>query len=855
MSGPAPPPADDAALEQLGINVIRGLAMDAPEAANSGHTGTAMALAPLAHVLWTRVMRHDPSDPTWPDRDRFVLSNGHASILLYSMLYLTGYDLTLDDLKAFRQWGSRDPGPPRTPPHRRGRGDHRAPRARGWPTGWAWAWPSGAAVPVRPRAGATTTPSSSPATAASRRASPTRRPRWPGTSGWAGWSTSTTTTTSPSTGRPSWPTPTTSPSASPPTAGTSTTIGEVANDTAALEAALRRAMAVEDRPSLIVLRSHIGWPSPTPHRHRQGPRGPLRDRGDPGDQGRSWACPPDETFWVPDEVLDLLPALRAAGPGHGGPSGRSASTPGTGDRAAWDAAWAGRGWPAGRPSCPTFEAGQQMATRKAVNACLTATADLIPGLVAGCGRPHRQHRHEAGRRRRARSAEHPGGRQVYYGIREHGMGAVMTGMAHHGGVLPVGRDLLRLQRLHARCRAAGRALEGPRHLLVDPRLGGPGPGRPDPPADRAAGLPAGHARPPGGPPGRRQRDARRPGGSAVDGEEPDRPACSPARASRSWPRRPSGPPTAWPGAATCWSDPDGGPPDVVLVGTGSEVHVCLGAAGRCSAAAGVRARVVSLPCWEWFEDQDEAYRAEVLPPGSPGWRSRRRRRSAGTATPTPASPSTPSAPRPPARWPWPSSASPPSTWPTAPGHSWGDRCGPTPQGGPGRPGDRAPDAHAWAGPNERPGPLGPRDRTAATTRRMPMTRLHELYDRSGQSPWLDNLRRDWLDERPAGRAGRPGDPRHHLQPDDLRQGHRGRGRLRRAVRSLVPRVTVEDAYWELVIADITDALEVLRPVRPERGCRRLRLLGGGPVAGPRHRGHGQAGPGAAPADRPSPTCW
>src|ERR1017187_3913801 len=102
----------DAALEQLGINVIRGLAMDAPARANSGHSGTAMALAPLAHVLFTRVLRHDPNDPGWPNRDRFVLSCGHASILLYSMLYLTGYGLTLDDLKNFRQVGSRTPGHP-----------------------------------------------------------------------------------------------------------------------------------------------------------------------------------------------------------------------------------------------------------------------------------------------------------------------------------------------------------------------------------------------------------------------------------------------------------------------------------------------------------------------------------------------------------------------------------------------------------------------------------------------------------------------------------------------------------------------------------------------------------------------
>src|SRR5208283_5056676 len=105
-------PAGSGDLGQLGINVIRGLAMDAPRAADSGHPGTAMALAPLAHVLFTRVMRHDPSEPLWPDRDRFVLSNGHASILLYSMLFLNGYGLDLDDLRAFRQWGSRTPGHP-----------------------------------------------------------------------------------------------------------------------------------------------------------------------------------------------------------------------------------------------------------------------------------------------------------------------------------------------------------------------------------------------------------------------------------------------------------------------------------------------------------------------------------------------------------------------------------------------------------------------------------------------------------------------------------------------------------------------------------------------------------------------
>src|SRR5260370_37242733 len=99
-------------LELLAINTIRTLSIDAVQKANSGHPGAPMGAAPMAHVLWTRFLRHAPSNPEWPDRDRFVLSAGHASMLLYSLLYLTGYGLELDDLKAFRQWGSRTPGHP-----------------------------------------------------------------------------------------------------------------------------------------------------------------------------------------------------------------------------------------------------------------------------------------------------------------------------------------------------------------------------------------------------------------------------------------------------------------------------------------------------------------------------------------------------------------------------------------------------------------------------------------------------------------------------------------------------------------------------------------------------------------------
>ena len=133
----------DAQLDQLAINTIRTLSIDAVQAANSGHPGTPMALAPLVYTIWNRVMRFDPQDPIWPNRDRFVLSNGHASMLLWSILHLTGVQavnadyetvgkpaVTLEDIRRFRQLGSHAPGPPRVPPGL-GRGDHHRPARAG----------------------------------------------------------------------------------------------------------------------------------------------------------------------------------------------------------------------------------------------------------------------------------------------------------------------------------------------------------------------------------------------------------------------------------------------------------------------------------------------------------------------------------------------------------------------------------------------------------------------------------------------------------------------------------------------------------------------------------------------------
>jgi transketolase len=600
------PAADEAALEQLGINVIRGLAMDGPEQANSGHSGTAMALAPLAHVLWTRILRHDPTDPDWPDRDRFVLSNGHASILLYSMLYLTGYDLSLGDLKAFRQWGSRTPGHPErrhtagvevtTGPLGQGFANgvglgiaERVLRARFGPelcdhytfvfcgdgcleegisheaASLAGHLGLGRLVYVYDNNHITI---DGPTELAYNDVVPERFSAY-------NWHVDD--------------------------------VGEVANDLSALEAALRGAMAVEDKPSLIVLRSHIGWPSP----HRTDTKeahGEVFGAEEIAATKAIMGLPPEETFYVPDAVVDYyrrcIPrgqALRAAWEARFAASDV--------DRATWDASQAGHAMPGWEAKLPTFEVGTEVATRKSVNACLTATAELIPGLVAGSA-------DLTGNTGMAltdgvrQSPEHPDGRQVYFGIREHAMGAVMTGMALHGGILPVGGTFFNFSdymRGAVRLAALSQA-----HVIYSWTHDSVGLGEDGPthqPIEHLASLRA--------MPGLsvvRPADANECAQAwrlAVDTDGP----IALVLTRQSIPVLAETAARAGEGVARggyVLRREDGGPADIVLVGTGSEVHLCLAAAEQL-AAAGTRVRVVSLPCWEWFAAQDASYRQEVLP--------------------------------------------------------------------------------------------------------------------------------------------------------------------------------------------------------------------------------------------------
>src|SRR6476619_3423973 len=248
-------------IEQLAINVIRGLAMDMPQAANSGHPGTAMALAPLAHVLWTRIMRFDPEVPDWPDRDRFILSAGHASILLYSMLYLTGYGLELEDIRQFRQWGSKTPGHPEVH-HTKGVEVTTGPLGQGFANGVgmgiAERW-------LRARFGPEVSDHHTFVICSDGDLEEGISHEAASLAGHLGL------------GRLVYVYADNHISIDGPTELSYSDIvpkrfegygwhvvelGEVANDLDALERGLRAGMAETERPTLVILRSHIGWPSP-----------------------------------------------------------------------------------------------------------------------------------------------------------------------------------------------------------------------------------------------------------------------------------------------------------------------------------------------------------------------------------------------------------------------------------------------------------------------------------------------------------------------------------------------------------------------------------------------------------------
>jgi transketolase len=601
-------------LVELGINVIRGLAMDAPEAANSGHSGTAMALAPLAHVLWTRIMRYDPTDPKWADRDRFVLSCGHASILQYAMLHLTGYDLSLEDIRQFRQWGSKTPGHPEYR-HTQGIEITTGPLGQGVANAVGMAI---AERTLRARFGAEVCDHHTYFIAGDGCFMEGVSHEGASLAGHLGlgrligfYDDNHITIDGPTELAYSDNVP----ERFEAYGWRVHNLGEMANDVDGLEAAIREVLAgdldgPDAKPTLLVLRSHIGYPSPKVTDTAAAHGTPLGAE-EIEITKKILGLPPTESFWVPDQVSEFYGRQVARGQEHRA-AWQARFDAWDGDKEAWAAAQAGHGRPGWDKEMPAFEAGTKLATRQAINQCINATVAGLPGLMAGSA-DLTGNNGVAVKGAEMQTASSPGGAQLHYGIREHGMGAVMNGLAVHGGILPIGgtffvfSDYMRpavrlaaLSNVHVIYSwthdSIGLGEDGPTHQ----------------PVEHLASLRA--------MPGLalvRPADANETAHAwrvAVEAEGPIGLILTrqgvPILAE-----------TAERGAAGVekggyvLSDPEGAP-QIVLVGTGSEVQHCVGAAAEL-AGRGVAARVVSLPCWEWFEEQDEVYRSSVFPSGVP----------------------------------------------------------------------------------------------------------------------------------------------------------------------------------------------------------------------------------------------
>jgi transketolase len=611
---PVPPPGD---IDLLSINSVRILAMDAVQKADSGHPGTPMALAPIAYLLYTRYLRHDPADPAWPDRDRFVLSNGHSSMLLYATLYLTGYALTLDDIKQFRQWGSKTPGHPEYG-HTPGIEVTTGPLGQGIgnSVGMAVAEAHLAAVFNRPGHriidhhtyficgdGDLMEGISHEAASFAGHFQLGKL---------IGFYDDNHITIDGSTDL----------TYSDDVAQRFTAYGwhvqHVAdvNDLAALGTAIEAAQAETARPSLIICRTHIGYGSPKQdsakaHGEALGVEAIALTR-----KTLRWPWP--EAFFVPPEAIanwrragdrgrvlheDWQMRYAAYQSAHPEPAAeldrrlRRVLPPG------WDA------------NIPTFtpENGN-VASRAASGIVLNAIAAKIPELFGGSADLTGSNNTALAGVRDFAPVDFAG-RYVHFGIREHAMGAMLNGMAVHHGLIPFGGTFLVFSdymrpslRLAALMRvpviyvythdSIGLGEDGPTHQPIEqltalrciPNMTVIRPGDANEVAE-AWRVAIQHTDGPVAFVFSRQKLAY------VDRTR---------YASASGVAR----------GAYVLGDAPGGPPRVVLLASGSELSMILEAQNRL-AAAGVRARVVSVPSLEIFARQPADYQATVLPPNVP----------------------------------------------------------------------------------------------------------------------------------------------------------------------------------------------------------------------------------------------
>jgi len=619
------------ALDQQCINAIRFLAADMIQEANSGHPGLPLGAAPMAYVLWDRHLKHNPKNPNWFDRDRFVLSAGHGSAMLYALLHLYGYDLPLEELKRFRRFGSKTPGHPEA-------GLTPGVEVTTGPLGQGLAMAVGMAIAEAHLAAVFNRPGHTVidhftyvlasdgdlmegvAAEASSLAGhlglgklivlyDDNRVSLAGTTDLAfsedvaaryrayGWQV--------------------------------LAVGD-GNDLAAIDQAIQEAKEDKGRPTLICVRTVLGYGAP-------GVAGTYKAHGAPlGEEELAAAkenlgWPTSPKFFVPAEAREHFRAALARGQTWEGEWNerlaryRAAYPDLAAELARRIAGVLPPNWDEGLPEFPPDAAG--IATRKASGKVLRALAERVPELIGGAadlnpstateltglGDFQRPGEPPAGVQGRAGGAWDWSGRNLHFGVREHAMGAIANGIARHGGLLPfcatflVFSDYMRPPvRLAAMmgCKVVyvfthdsiGIGQDGPTHQPVEQLMSL----RTVPNLTVIRPCDAG--------------ETREAWLAALRGQGPtaliltrqnlpvlDRGKYAPAEGLHR-------------GGYVLWES--GGDPQVILVGTGSEVHVALRAA-ELLATEGVNVRVVSLPSWELFEAQPEGYKREVLPPGVP----------------------------------------------------------------------------------------------------------------------------------------------------------------------------------------------------------------------------------------------
>ncbi|MZD58455.1 transketolase [Streptomyces sp. SID5606] len=613
-------------LDRRAVDTARVLAADAVERAGNGHPGTAMALAPAAYTIFQKVMRHDPADPEWTGRDRFVLSPGHTSLTLYTQLYLAGYELELDDLRAFRTHGSKTPGHPEY-------GHTAGVETTTGPLGQGVANAVGMAMAARYERGLF-----DPAAPAG--ASPFDHTVWAIVSdgdlqeGVSAEASSlaghqrlgnlvllyddnhisiegdTATAFSEDVlaryAAYGWHTRRVEPAED----------GDV--DVRALYAALTEARAETGRPSIVALRTVIAWPAPNA-RNTAAAHGSALGTDEVAATKRLLGFDPDRSFEVADEVLaHTRAALDRGAEAHAAWDKRIAAWRGERpERAAlFDRVVAGRlpaGW---EDTLPVFEPGRSLATRAASGAVLQALGPVLPELwggsadLAGSNNTTIDKGSSFLPEGNPLPTADPYGRTVHFGIREFSMAAEMNGIALHGNTRVHGGTFLVFSDYMRNAVRMSALMQLPvTYVWTHDSVGLGEDGPTHQPVEHLAALRA------------------VPGLNVVRPADANETAAAWAEILRRHTAHPAphglvltrqGVPTYAPAPDAArgghvLAEASTGTPDVVLIATGSEVRLAV-AAREALEAEGTATRVVSMPCVEWFEEQPRAYREGVLPP-------------------------------------------------------------------------------------------------------------------------------------------------------------------------------------------------------------------------------------------------